>query len=97
MGRRLLALLVPLACALFAFPALASEANLVIPNLRDATIGPNGLWGASLLGAGIGIAAFGIVVGLIMFVQVKNCPPTKRCSTSPSSSTRRARPTSLRR
>lgn len=61
-----------LMAALFAVgisPALASEADLVVPNIKDLSSN-----GYTLLLAGIGVAVLGLLFGLWMFARVKKYP-----------------------
>ena len=50
-------------------PALASEADLVVPNIKDLSSN-----GYTLLLAGIGVAVLGLLFGLWMFARVKKSP-----------------------
>ena len=50
-------------------PALASEADLIVPNIKDLSSD-----GYTLLLAGIGVAVLGLLFGLWMFAQVKKSP-----------------------
>ena len=50
----------------------SSEANLVLPTLADASVA--GVSSTALLGAGIGVALLGMIVGLVMFAQLKALP-----------------------
>ena len=50
-------------------PALASEADLVVPNIKDLSSD-----GYTLLLAGIGVAVLGLLFGLWMFARVKKSP-----------------------
>jgi K(+)-stimulated pyrophosphate-energized sodium pump len=62
--------------ALFASsPAFANEADIVLPTFAKVTV--NGIAGNTLLMAGIGIAIVGLIVGFIMFAQVKKLPVHK--------------------
>jgi K(+)-stimulated pyrophosphate-energized sodium pump len=67
---------VALATTLFgAGSAAASEADLIVPNLGAAMVG--GFSGNTLLGAGLLISLLGLVVGFVMFSQVKALPVHK--------------------
>jgi K(+)-stimulated pyrophosphate-energized sodium pump len=60
-----------------AFPALASsEANLVLPNLRDATLASflGGVSGGHLLTYGLFVCIAGLVFGAVIYGQVKAMP-----------------------
>jgi K(+)-stimulated pyrophosphate-energized sodium pump len=62
--------------ALFASsPAFANEADIVLPTFSAVTV--NGIAGNTLLMAGIGIAIVGLVIGFVMFAQVKKLPVHK--------------------
>ena len=50
-------------------PALASEADLIVPNIKDLSSN-----GYTLLLAGIGVAVLGLLFGLWMFARVKKSP-----------------------
>ncbi len=50
-------------------PALASEADLVVPNIKDLSSN-----GYTLLLAGIGVAVLGLLFGLWMFARVRKSP-----------------------
>ena len=50
-------------------PALASEADLIVPNIKDLSSD-----GYTLLLAGIGVAVLGLLFGLWMFARVKKSP-----------------------
>jgi K(+)-stimulated pyrophosphate-energized sodium pump len=58
-----------------AAPALASEANLVLPDLGAVQF--LGMSGHTLLLFGLGICLLGIVFGLVMYNQLKNMPVHK--------------------
>jgi K(+)-stimulated pyrophosphate-energized sodium pump len=64
-----------LLCLTTAAPALASEANLVLPDLGAVQF--LGLSGHTLLLFGLGICLLGIVFGLVMYRQLKNLPVHK--------------------
>jgi K(+)-stimulated pyrophosphate-energized sodium pump len=71
--RRITAPALAAVAACFAPAAHASsEANLVLPRLADASV--VGVSSTALLGAGIGVALLGIVVGMVMFAQLKALP-----------------------
>jgi len=53
-------------------PAHASEAELVLPSLTGVDF--MGIDGNTLLVAGIGVCLFGMLFGLIMYVQLRNLP-----------------------
>ena len=55
--------------------ARASEAELVLPKLSEASL--NGVPGSALLGAGVAICIAGLVLGLVLFLQVKALPVHK--------------------
>jgi K(+)-stimulated pyrophosphate-energized sodium pump len=75
-SRRILYLLAALAPCLFATPARASEADLVIPDFsKEMFLGVNG-W-TLLAGAGFLVSALGLLFGLISFLQVRNLPVHK--------------------
>ena len=60
-----------------AFPALASsEANLVLPNLRDASLASflGGVSGGHLLTYGLFVCVAGLVFGAVIYGQVKAMP-----------------------
>jgi K(+)-stimulated pyrophosphate-energized sodium pump len=64
-----------LALALIAPQALASEAELVLPDLNDAsTASFFGLTGHNLLLGGLAVCVLGMLFGLVMYVQLKNLP-----------------------
>jgi K(+)-stimulated pyrophosphate-energized sodium pump len=48
------------------------EANLVLPDLGQATFG--GINGRTLLLSGLGVCALGLLFGLVIFTQLKNLP-----------------------
>src|SRR6185436_17793762 len=48
------------------------EANLILPDLNQVPVG--GYQGRSLLMIGLGVAALGIVFGLVILNQLKNLP-----------------------
>ena len=52
--------------------ALASEADLRLPDLRSQTF--FGINGHALLTLGLALAALGIVFGLVIYVQLKKLP-----------------------
>jgi K(+)-stimulated pyrophosphate-energized sodium pump len=64
-----LVLSVVVAALMVSTSAMANEADIVLPTFSTVTV--NGVSGSALLGAGIGIAILGLVVGLVMFAQVK--------------------------
>ena len=55
--------------------AFASEADIVLPTFSEVTLG--GFGGNMLLGSGVGIAVFGLIVGIVMFMGVKKLPVHK--------------------
>jgi K(+)-stimulated pyrophosphate-energized sodium pump len=61
-----------LAAGLMSAPAMASEVDLVMPDLMAASVG--GVSGSTLLLGGVAICVFGLAVGLIMFSKVKALP-----------------------
>ena len=65
--------LIVLAAALLSpTTALASEADIILPELRSQTF--FGVNGHTLLTLGLGIAALGIVFGLVIYAQLKALP-----------------------
>ena len=52
-----------------ATPAFANEADIVLPTFAKVSL--NGIAGSTLLIGGIAIAIFGLIVGIVMFMQVK--------------------------
>src|SRR5438874_5321081 len=58
--------------------ARASEAGLVLPDLRNPSHNPSqtffGMSGHTLLSIGLGIAALGIVFGMVIYMQLKKLP-----------------------
>src|SRR5690242_5813016 len=72
------ALVSRLLAALFAFiavsvPALASESDLILPDLSRG-IFLNGINGHTLLTAGLVVSFLGLVFGLMIFMRLKNMP-----------------------
>src|SRR5438105_7730760 len=59
---------------LTSLPARASEADLVLPDLKNPAQKFFGLTGQSLLTIGLGVAALGIVFGLVIYMQLKKLP-----------------------
>src|SRR4051812_16509415 len=55
--------------------ALAGEGDIVLPKFSEVTI--QGIAGSTFLAGGIGIAVVGLIIGFIMFNQVKNLPVHK--------------------
>ncbi len=55
--------------------AYANEADIVLPKFSEVMV--HGIPGSTLLGAGVGIAILGLVIGFILFMQVKNLPAHK--------------------
>ncbi len=55
--------------------AAANEADIVLPDF--ALVSLNGVTGTTLLGGGIGICILGLLVGMVMFAQVKGLPVHK--------------------
>jgi K(+)-stimulated pyrophosphate-energized sodium pump len=75
--RRLVPLLAVMAAVLLLAPTnamAASEADLVLPDLGDPDITFFGMTGKALLTLGLGVAALGIVFGLVIYVQLKRLP-----------------------
>jgi K(+)-stimulated pyrophosphate-energized sodium pump len=74
--RRLLPLLAVLTAVLLApASAMASEADLVLPDLGDENLFEfAGMSGKTLLTLGLAVAALGIVFGLVIYVQLKRLP-----------------------
>src|SRR5438105_3988256 len=67
------AFVVPCVVALLApASALANETDIVLPKFAEVTVA--GMAGSTLLGAGIGIALVGLVIGVVMFMQTKALP-----------------------
>jgi K(+)-stimulated pyrophosphate-energized sodium pump len=64
-----------LVTSLLASPAMASEADLKIPDLSTITFG--GTDGRTLLLFGLIICVLGMVFGLVQFVQIRNLPVHK--------------------
>ena len=73
-GVAIVGLLLPF---LWARTAMASEAELVIPDL--GTVAFLGVSGRTLLFGGIGVCVLGLSFGLVMYRQLKLCPSTARC------------------
>jgi len=85
----LLALTSLLIAVLYAAPALANteapahkgggEANLIVPNLGDASVASffNGTAGATLLYGGLVVSLLGMVFGFVVYTQLKNAPVHK--------------------
>lgn len=69
----------PLLATLAATPATAGEANLVLPNLNDASLATflGGMTGHNLLLGGIAICILGLVFGLWIYKQLKVMPVHK--------------------
>src|SRR5438477_7641041 len=59
---------------LIAPAALASEAELRVPNLGDPTQSFMGLRGDHLLMFGLGVCLLGLVFGMVIYKQLKNLP-----------------------
>src|SRR4051812_41383436 len=55
--------------------AFASEADIPLPQFSLVTLG--GMPGTTLLGGGLAIALVGLVIGFVMFMQVKALPVHK--------------------
>jgi K(+)-stimulated pyrophosphate-energized sodium pump len=53
-------------------PAVGGEAHLVLPNLNQATF--FGTSGGTLLLAGLGVCALGLIFGLVTYMQLRNLP-----------------------
>ena len=71
-----LSLLVATLITLVASPALAGEADLILPDLGSVTFA-GGLDGRTLLMTGMGVSALGFVFGLSIYMQLKNLPVHK--------------------
>jgi K(+)-stimulated pyrophosphate-energized sodium pump len=71
-----LSLLVATLITLVASPALAGEADLILPDLASVTF-VGGLDGRTLLMTGMGVSALGFVFGLSIYMQLKNLPVHK--------------------
>jgi K(+)-stimulated pyrophosphate-energized sodium pump len=69
---KLAVILAPLCTALAASSALASEKDLVLPDLSSVQF--LGLPGSQLLMAGLGVCVLGLVFGLVIFQQLKHLP-----------------------
>ena len=79
----LLGKIAPLAAAalasLFIAPAaLASESDLIVPNLGDPKLSFLGMRGDHLLMIGLVVCALGLTFGMVIFTQLKNLPVHKR-------------------
>jgi hypothetical protein len=74
--RPVVALLLAAGAAILFAPSttFASEADLVLPDLRDPGITFFGLTGHTLLTIGLAVAALGILFGLVIYVQLKRLP-----------------------
>src|SRR5262249_57514397 len=59
----------------------AGEANLVVPDLSTVTF--RGWNGRTLLMAGLGVCALGLLFGLMTFTQLKNLPVPPSMPQSP--------------
>jgi K(+)-stimulated pyrophosphate-energized sodium pump len=60
-------------------PAMASEADLKVPDLSlDMNFFGNTVSGTTLLWAGIGVCVLGMLFGLIEFMRIKNLPAHKK-------------------
>ncbi len=70
--QRLLVALAAVTAALFAMPASASEADLVMPDLGSVQF--LGQSGRALLMGGLGVCLLGLVFGLVTYVQLRNLP-----------------------
>src|SRR3954463_13585634 len=73
--RRLLPGLAALAALLFAAPASASEADLLLPELGSVNF--LGFSGHNLLLGGLLVCVLGMLFGLVTYVQLKNLPVHK--------------------
>jgi K(+)-stimulated pyrophosphate-energized sodium pump len=62
-----------LALIAFSVPALASESDLILPDLSRG-IFLNGINGHTLLTVGLVVSFFGLVFGLMIFMRLKNMP-----------------------
>ena len=69
----LIALLILCMPLLAQAPHTGGEANLVLPDLGQATF-LGGINGRSLLMGGLGVCALGLLFGLIMYKQLENLP-----------------------
>ena len=74
--RRLPAVALALLAAVFLLPSVASasEASLVIPDLRDDSIRFLGMTGHTLLMFGLAVCAAGLVFGFVIYAQLKRLP-----------------------
>ena len=55
--------------------AFASETDIVLPRFSEVTVA--GTPGSTFLAAGVGVAVLGLLIGLVMFMQVKKLPVHK--------------------
>jgi K(+)-stimulated pyrophosphate-energized sodium pump len=72
-----LAALAAMLLPLLATPAFASEADLILPNLRDAKFFGDAVSGHDLLLAGILVCLAGLAFGMYMYTKLKNLPVHK--------------------
>ncbi len=62
------------AAAMSVAPAVASEADLILPNLGEVKFFNGAISGTMLMMIGIGICALGLVFGLVQYTKTKNLP-----------------------